>query len=256
MNITFQNKNVVITGGNAGIGLATATAFAKSGANVAICARREDKLNSAVASLKQFGTTVYGGLCDVSDSKQLLAFADDAEKALGTLDVWVSNAAIGPSAKIIDTPEEMWDQYFNINVKSIYVGAKIAKAKMKNGGVLINASSFASIMPSVNTGVYAATKAAVSSLTKTLASELAPYNIRVVAYIPGVIHTDINHAAIEKNREQMLSVIPLQKFGTPEDIANGILFLASDFASYITGTCLEVTGGKFATQNPSAAWND
>jgi NAD(P)-dependent dehydrogenase (short-subunit alcohol dehydrogenase family) len=126
---------------------------------------------------------------------------------------------------------------------------------MKNGGVLINAASFASLMPSVNAGVYAATKAAISSLTRTLSSELAPYNIRVVGYIPGLIATDINNESIARNRDRLLEAISLRKFGTAEDVAYGIVFLASEYASYISGTCLEITGGKFATQNPMAAWD-
>lgn len=255
MELNFKGKNVVITGGNAGIGLAAAKAFAQSGANVAVCARREDKLKKAVEEIKAFGTTVYGGVCDVGKSDQLYQFADDAEKALGGIDIWISNAGFMTLGKIVDVPEDMWDDYFNINVKSVYIGAKIAKDKMKNGGVLINAASFASLMPSVNAGVYAATKAAISSLTRTLASELAPYNIRVVGYIPGLIATDINAENIEKNRDRLLEAISSRTFGTAEDVANGILFLASDLASYITGTCLEITGGKFATQNPMAAWN-
>lgn len=255
MEFNFSGKNVVITGGNAGIGLAAAKAFAQNGANVAICGTKQDKLDHAVKELNAFGTRIYGAVCNVGDSQQLLKFGDDCATALGGIDVWISNAGFMPFSKIVDTSEELWDSLFNINVKSVYIGAKIAKEKMVNGGVLIHASSFASLMPSVNTGVYAATKAAVTSLTKTLASELAPDGIRVVGYIPGLIATDLNTSNIEKNGDKLLESISARKFGTAEDVANGILFLASDYASYITGTCLEISGGKFATQNPKAAWN-
>jgi NAD(P)-dependent dehydrogenase (short-subunit alcohol dehydrogenase family) len=255
VELNFKGKNVVVTGGNAGIGLAAAKVFAQCGANVAVCARREDKLRKAVEEIKEFGTTVYGGVCDVGKSEQLYRFANDAQEALGGIDIWVSNAGFMKPGKIIDTPEELWDDYFNINVKSVYIGAKIAKDKMKNGGVLINAASFASLMPSVNAGVYAATKAAISNLTRTLSSELAPYDIRVAGYIPGLIATDINSENIAKNHDRLLEAISLRKFGTAEDVAYGIVFLASEYASYISGTCLEITGGKFATQNPMAAWD-
>lgn len=254
MEFDFKGKNVVITGGNSGIGFAAAKAFAQNGANVAICGTNKVKLDKAVEKLKEFETWIYGGVCNVGDSAQLLKFADDCEAVLGGIDIWISNAGFMPSSKIVDTSEELWNDLFNINVKSVYIGAKIAKEKMVKGGVLINASSFASIMPSVNTGVYAATKAAVTSLTKTLSSELAPFGIRVVGYIPGLIATDLNAINIENNGNKLLESISARKFGTAEDIANGILFLASDYASYITGTCLEISGGKFATQNPKAAW--
>lgn len=255
MEMNFKGKNVVITGGNAGIGLAAAKLFAKCGANVAICARREDKLAKAVDEIKEFGTLVYGEVCDVGKSEQLFRFADNVEKALGVIDVWVSNAGLAKAAKIADTSEESWDEQFNVNLKSVFIGAKIAKDKMKNGGVLINASSFAALMPSVNTGVYAATKAAISSLTRTLASELAPYKIRVVGYIPGVIDTDINAQRIANECDSLLESISMREFGTAEDVANGIVFLASEYASYISGSCLEIHGGKYSTQNPIAAWN-
>ena len=257
MEISFKGKNVVITGANAGIGLAAAKLFAECGANVAICARREEKLKAAAEEIKAYGTKVYGEVCDVGNSDQLFRFADNVEKELGIIDVWVSNAGmVSKMAKIVDTTEEVWNEYMDINLKSVFIGAKIAKDKMKNGGVLINAASFASLMPSVNTGIYAATKAAIFSLTKTLSSELAPYNIRVVGYIPGLIATDINIENIERYRDRLLEAISLRKFGTAEDVANGIVFLASDYASYISGTCLEITGGKFSTQNPMAAWDN
>jgi len=254
MELNFKGKNVVITGGSAGIGLAAAKLFAECGANVAICARREEKLKAAVEEIKKIGTKVYGQLCDVGKSAQLFEFADNAEKALGTINVWVSNAGIAKPAKIADTTEESWNEQFDVNLKSVFIGAKIARDKMKDGGVLINASSFASIIPSVNTGVYAATKAAISSLTKTLSSELAPYNIRVVGYIPGLIATDINKERIANEHDSLMESISMRKFGTAEDIANAIVFLASDYASYISGVDLEISGAKFATQNPIAAW--
>jgi NAD(P)-dependent dehydrogenase (short-subunit alcohol dehydrogenase family) len=160
-----------------------------------------------------------------------------------------------PQFKIIDTPEDVWQNTLDINLKSIYYGAIIAKEKMsKNGGVLINASSFAAIMPSVGSGLYAATKAAISSMTKTLAAELAPYNIRVNGYIPGVIETEMTNALIEKNGENMKSAIAMNRFGIGEDVANAIVFLASEYADYITGTFIEISGGKLCVQNPTAAW--
>jgi len=111
-------------------------------------------------------------------------------------------------------------------------------------------------MPSVGSGVYAATKSAITSMTKTLAAELAPYDIRVNGYIPGLIITDMTRDIAEANEEAMRSVIAMNKFGKPDDIAWAMAFLASDYASYITGTTLEISGGKFGVQNAAKAWTD
>jgi NAD(P)-dependent dehydrogenase (short-subunit alcohol dehydrogenase family) len=120
--------------------------------------------------------------------------------------------------------------------------------------VIINASSFASVIPSVASGAYAASKAGVSSLTRTFAAELAPGNIRVVDYIPGVFDTPMNERAIETSRENLLRPIPLRRFGEARDLASAVVFLASDRAAYITGTSMMVSGGKFCVQNPQQAW--
>lgn len=255
MDIRFDGKVAVITGGTAGIGLAIAETLGSLGAKVAICGTNLTKLDKAVEFLKNKNIDVYGKQCNVGSSKELYTFADNIEEHFGSIDIWVSNASIYPQFKIIDTSEELWDDIININLKSTYIGAKIAYNKMsKKGGVLINASSFSSIMPSVGSGVYAATKSAVTSMTKTLASELAPFNIRVCGFIPGLIETDMTKDLIKSTPDALLNPISAKRFGTPQDIADGVAFLASDYASYITGTCLEISGGKFSTQNPSVAW--
>ena len=122
--------------------------------------------------------------------------------------------------------------------------------------LLISVSSFAAVFPSVGSGVYAATKSAVKSMVNTLAAELAPYGIRVNGYIPGVIDTDMTHALTVSNGEAMKSAIAMQTFGEPMDVAWALAFLASDYARYITGTTLEISGGKMGVQNPAKAWKD
>src|SRR6056297_2011096 len=137
---------------------------------------------------------------DVANKDEIFNYADEVEKIYGTIDIWISNAGIFPTHKIIETPEDVWKKTVDINMKSIYYGGIIAKEKMReSGGVLINASSYAAIIPSIGSGLYAATKAAVTSMTRTLAGELAPYNIRVNAYAPGVIETDMTKETLEKN---------------------------------------------------------
>ena len=172
-----------------------------------------------------------------------------------TTKIWISNAGYMPFALNKDVDDELWDKIINTNLKSVYNGGKIAYEKMrKNGGVLINASSFASVIPSVGYGAYAAAKAGVTSLTRTLAAELAPYNIRVVGYIPGVIDTNLTKENLRVNGEKLYEPLAIRRFGQPEDVAGTIAFLASEAASYITGCCIEVTGGKYSVQNPMKAY--
>ena len=193
----------------------------------------------------------------MSDDESLKGFACHAEEALGGLDIWVSNAGVYPQYSIIDTPENVWDKTVDTNMKSVYLGARIAYEAMKDkGGVMLLASSFAAVFPSVGSGVYAATKSAVKSMVNTLAAELAPYGIRVNGYIPGVIDTDMTHALTVSNGEAMKSAIAMQTFGEPMDVAWALAFLASDYARYITGTTLEISGGKMGVQNPAKAWKD
>jgi len=257
MNIDYTGKVVLITGGTAGIGYACAQLFLELGASVAICGSSEGKLSAAVDGLKKVSDKVYGEICNVGDPQSLRAFADHTKEAFGGIDVWISNAGVCPAYDIIDTPDDVFDTAFDVNVKAVHVGAKIAYEMMKDrGGVILLASSFATIIPSVGSGIYAATKCAVSSMVKTLAAELAPYNIRVNGYIPGVINTDMTRPATSKNGEAMAKVISMQKFGDPVEIAYAAAFLASEYAGYITGTCLEISGGKFSVQNAPVAWDN
>lgn len=257
MDIRFDKKVVVITGGSAGIGLACAELFGSLGAAVSICGTNPDKLQRAVGRLRDAGVEAFGEVCDVSNGEALRAFAAHTTAALGAINIWIANAGIYPQYSIIDTPEEIWDKTVDINMKSAYLSARIALQEMKDtGGVLLLASSFAAVFPSVGSGVYAATKAGVSSMIKTLAAELAPYGIRVNGYIPGVIDTDMTHALTESNGESMKRAIAMQTFGQPMDVAWAAAFLSSDYARYITGATLEITGGKMGVQNPAKAWDD
>ena len=257
MDIRFDNKVALITGGTSGIGLAFAELAGSLGAKVAVCGTNPNKLSKALEELRGKGITAYGETCDVSDGTALQAFADHAQAELGPIDIWVSNAGVYPQHSIIDTTEEVWDRTVDTNLKSVYLGARIGYQAMKErGGVMLLASSFAALFPSVGSGVYAATKSAISSMVRTLAAELAPYGIRVNGYIPGVIDTEMNQALIAERGEQLLAPIALRTFGHAEDVAWAMAFLASDYARYITGTCLEISGGKMGVQNPSKAWQD
>jgi NAD(P)-dependent dehydrogenase (short-subunit alcohol dehydrogenase family) len=256
MDVNLKNKVAVVTGGTAGIGLATAELFAREGAQVAICSSRQTNVDKAVKALAGKGLKVYGETVDVSSRQEMFAFADRVEKAFGGIDVWVSNAGIMIEKKIIDTPEDLWQKTMDVNLKSVYYGGLIAadKIRKRGGGVLINAASFASVIPSVGSGAYAASKAAIANMTGTLAGELAPFNIRVVGFIPGIIETPMTAGWIDRKGKVLASQHALNRVGRADEVANALLFLASDYASFITGTCLEITGGKFCVQNPSDAW--
>jgi len=256
MNFDFNNKVVLITGGSKGIGFAAAKIFSDMGAKVAICARNQERLNTALEELRGNSSDVYGRPVDVSNEKDFSEFAAEVEEVFGGIDVWINNAGVYPEGKLHETDLVKWNQTFSNNVNSVLIGSKLAKLYLekRNGGVIINAASFASNMPSVNRGAYAATKASIYSMTNTLAAELAPFNIRVVGYIPGLIDTELTRDVIDQSGEEAKNQIALHRFGKPDEVAYPIVFLASDYASYITGTCLEISGGKYCVQNPGVAW--
>jgi len=256
MDLRLYGKSVVITGGTTGIGKAIAKKLLEEGCNVSVCGRNKVKGEVLVKEFEREGLNIHFESADASKYKEVNHFAENTVKRFGKIDIWINNAGIYPQQKLLDMTENDWDAVFHINLKSVWLGTKIAASYMQeNGsGVILNAASFAAIIPSAGSGAYAASKAAILSLTKTLAAELAPANIRVNAYVPGVIETPMTGPVIEKNMEKMIQTIPLRKLGKPEDIASAVAFLVSDVSSYITGTHLEISGGKFCVQNPMFAW--
>jgi NAD(P)-dependent dehydrogenase (short-subunit alcohol dehydrogenase family) len=252
----LKGKVVVITGGTTGIGYATAELFAREGAKVAICSSTQNNVDRARATLAAEGLNVYGEAVDVSSRADIFGFADRVEQIFGGIDVWVSNAGIFLQKKLIDTLEEEWNKTMDVNLKSVYYGGLIAAEKLRKrgGGVLINAASFGAVIPGLGSGAYAATKAAVVNMNGSLAGELAPFNIRVVGFIPGIIETPMTSELVATKRQSLASQVALNRLGTSDEVAKVLLFLASDCASYITGTCVEITGGKFCVQNPANAW--
>lgn len=256
MELHLNKKVVVITGGGSGIGRAAAKAFAQEGCYVAICGRREEKLTQVKNELALLGYEIMTASADVTDYSAMCEFADAVEKKYGGIDIWVNNAASNQMKSLMDYSVAEFKSMVDTVLVSVFSGCQIAAQHMKNGGVILNASSFSAVIPNAGRAPYSACKAAILSLTRTFAAELAKREIRVVAYVPGTFETEITRKNIEKNRAKKLAQTPLRRFGQPEECAGLLTFLASDCAGYINGTAVEITGGKFCVQNPQYAYEE
>ena len=256
MDLHLNGKVVVITGGASGIGKGAAEEFLKEGAKVCVLGRREEPMRQFAQEAEASGHEIYYECCDVADTEALKAYARHVVERYGRLDVWVNNAGIAINKPFCDFDEADWDKVTDINLKAVFFGTQIAAEHMKKqgGGVIINASSFCAKIPHANGVIYAATKAAVSNMTRSTAAALGPYGIRVVGYIPGMIVTPISEEMVSQYKEKFTKDISLGRLGRPEDLAKPIVFLASDAAAYINGTDIEITGGKFAAQDCAMAW--
>ena len=252
MELNYKGKVVGITGAGSkeGIGFAIARAFLREGARVFLCDLNEEAVRDVEKELKQYGE-VKAYVVNVADEKQAKELFEKALNDFGKLDVFVNNAGIYPQSALQDMSVELWDRVMNVNLRSVFLcGLEAKKAMEKDGGVLINACSFAALIGSAGSGAYAASKSAVYSLTKTMAAEFAPFNIRVNGFIPGVIETGMTKEVVAQRHDAMVAQIALRRLGKPDDVARVVLFLASEQASYLTGTFIEVTGGKLCVQNP------
>ncbi|MBC3535944.1 SDR family NAD(P)-dependent oxidoreductase [Megasphaera hominis] len=256
MDLGLKDKVVVITGGTAGIGEACALAFSREGAHVAVCGRTQKRIAAFKERCAQAGADVFVKQADAGQAEELQAFADAVVSRFGTIDVWINNAGINVGKRLMEITPEDWQQTVAVNLSGVLFGTQIAARAMgEKGGVILNASSFASLIPSVGGTMYGATKAAVSNMTKTMAAELAPQHIRVNAYIPGIIDTPMNAERIADDANHaLINAIALHRVGTADEMAQALVFLASDQASYITGTAIEVSGGKYAVQNSEILW--
>ena len=252
MDLNMNGKAVLITGGGTGIGFAAALAFLREGCKVAICGRRRERMDQALEAFRAEGYDAIAESVDVRDYDAFAAFADKVAAAYGRIDVFVNNAGGNQIKPLMDYDTEEFKKIIDLNLVTVFNGCKIAAGHMRKtgGGVILNASSFSALVPNAGRAPYSAAKAAVSSLSFTFAAELAKDNIRVIAYIPGMIETEITAANIAKNREALVRDIPVKRLGTPEDLARVLVFLASDVAGYINGTNIEIAGGKRCVQNP------
>lgn len=272
MKLGLEGKVAAITGGTTGIGREAAAAFLEEGCRVAVCGRSVEKLEEFRTHFTQLGYEVLAVKADVSKTEDIQAFADAVEEAWGGVDIWINNAGTNVRKPFGEVSEEEFDRLIQTNLKSVFFGTAIAAEKMKKGGhadngiqgkedaeeatggVIINTSSFTAVIPTGGIALYSAIKAAVDSLTKTTAAELAVHNIRVLSVIPGYIETPLTAKNVAENFDELVRNIPMRRLGTPRDLAAAYVFLASEAAGYIDGTSLIVGGGKLSTQNPMWCW--
>lgn len=242
----LKNKVAIVTGGTRGIGRAIALKLADHGANIVINYRNSDKeAEELKAILEEKGVKVLTVKCDISnfeDSKNLM---DKCKEVFGKIDILVNNAGITKDTLIMRMKEEDFDNVIDVNLKGTFNCAKHASAIMlkQRFGKIINMTSVVGIAGNAGQVNYAASKAGVIGLTKSLAKELGSRGITVNAVAPGFINTDMTASLSEKVKEEASKNIPLKRLGDPEDVANLVGFLASDAANYITGQVINVDGG-------------
>lgn len=242
----LKDKVAIVTGGTRGIGRAIALKLADHGANIVINYRNSDKeAEELKAILEGKGVKVLAVKCDISnfeDSKNLM---DKCKEVFGKIDILVNNAGITKDTLIMRMKEEDFDNVIDVNLKGTFNCAKHASAIMlkQRFGKIINMTSVVGIAGNAGQVNYAASKAGVIGLTKSLAKELGSRGITVNAVAPGFINTDMTASLSEKVKEEASKNIPLKRLGDPEDVANLVGFLASDAANYITGQVINVDGG-------------
>jgi NAD(P)-dependent dehydrogenase (short-subunit alcohol dehydrogenase family) len=247
----LEGKVALVTGAAMGIGRSTALLLAKEGARVVLADIDEQQGNETSRMIEEAGGEVFFAHTDVSKSEEVEAAINTAVDTFGSINVLHNNAAIALGATVVDTTDELWNQVLDVNLGGIYRGCKYAIPHMiqNGGGSIINSSSVQALRGFAGWAAYAAAKGGIISLTQQVALEYAKHNIRVNCIAPGTIMTPMNERLFEEAEdpealiETWNRMHPIGRFGQPEEVAEVVLFLASDASSFVTGHCLVVDGG-------------
>jgi len=254
MHLDLSGRVAIVTGGGRGIGREIARTFAREGVTVVVMDFRQELLDEVAEEWQREGWPGLQINGDVRLKQHCQAVAAAADKAFGRIDILVNNAGVASGTKVEELAEEVWDDNFDTNTKGVMLmcQAVIPVMKRQKSGRILNAASYAAITPSIGGAAYAASKYAVEGFTRVLAGELGPWEITVNSYAPGMVPTLMNRFAerSDADKERLLDTLTLRRWERPDDVAKLLVFLASDQAAYITGTLIDISGGKLATQMP------
>ncbi|TGB00251.1 3-oxoacyl-[acyl-carrier-protein] reductase [Sporolactobacillus shoreae] len=242
----LKDKVALVTGASRGIGRAIALELAREGASVVVnFAGSKDKAEETASEIREMGTEAFVFQCDVSNEEDVQSMIKASIEKFGHLDIVVNNAGITRDGLLMRLKEEDWDAVLNTNLKGVFLVTKTVLRPMmrQKHGKIVNVASVVGILGNPGQANYVAAKAGVIGLTKTTAREVASRGITVNAVAPGFITTEMTDKLSEQVKEQMKSEIPLQRLGSPEDVAKVVRFLASDDSNYMTGQTLSIDGG-------------
>lgn len=252
----LRDKVAIITGATSGIGRASAVLFCREGAKVVVVGRRKDKGEETLALIREATSEAIYVQADVTSRQDVNSMVEATVDRFERVDILFNNAGVSPAegrTPVADCPERAWDQVMDVNLKSIYRCSRkvIPLMVLRGGGVIINMSSMYGFVGFPDRAAYIASKGAVSQLTKSMAVDYGPHNIRVNCLCPGLVANDrvqlmLRKAQKDGELDKILADYPLGRVGTPEDVAQAAVFLASDEASWITGAAIPVDGGYTA----------
>ncbi|MDX1933872.1 MAG: SDR family NAD(P)-dependent oxidoreductase [Capsulimonadales bacterium] len=258
MEIDLRGKVALVTGAGRGIGNEILTTLAREGVKVVATDVRQDLLDALTSEFTAQGWEGLARKVDVRDATAIASLVEEVVSTYGRIDILVNNAGVAVGTYVEELTEEAWDANQDINLKGTFLmcRAVLPTMKQQRSGRILNAASFAAIVPSLGSAAYASSKAGVHYFTRVLAGEVGPWNITVNCYSPGMIPTEMNHFTerAPETQSRLLDTLTLRRWQEAKEVANLICFLSSDLAGYITGTMIDISGGKLATQIPRMAY--